>query len=149
MTDSAFGNLMEDYFKNNRKFDDTTRAYHPERLIFKGNDGSVAATSDEEATYVVYKITMKYPLENPRQSSSDLTVSGTASATAATESFTGGQQGLNGKWLLQIQCPGASERTDTNLLNHNARWWEVRNQIWEACPDYFYKVSVKRKEIFN
>ena len=122
-----------------------------ERFIYSDAQNTVAAT-DDDARFVTYKLTMRYPVDTPREISSKLPEiygSSLAQDTGNTVTFTEGKSGLTGKWILKLQCPNANVYADSANLNAWASAWDVQIAIWNTCKDYYYKVFVTRIETYN
>lgn len=68
-----------------------------------------AAADDTEAIKVVYKVTTRYTVDNPRETAGKHpTISGNFAGTPNTIVFTEGEKGLAGTYKLKMQCPGTA-----------------------------------------
>ena len=111
-----------------------------------GQDGTTAAADDDSAHFVEYVIKMLYPRATEREESSKLPeISGTPDNSVT---YTRGGKGYKGKFKVTLTNPsGESVEGKRDDLTGTASAGAVQWAIWNAVPEYYYKVWVTRQEV--
>ncbi len=67
-----------------------------------------------------------------------------------TVTIQAGEADVSGTWKVKLQCPGATELTETAAIDYDATAWTVSWKIWNACPQYYvYKLTVWRRSLYT